>query len=52
MYKKIVHGKSGYIFSNHSYQRFPEIYTVRKFYEMSALSVNDFAIDVNPLVGF
>ncbi len=32
----------------------PEIYTVRKIYKMSALSVNNFAIyiDVNPLVRF
>ena len=30
----------------------PEIYTVRKFSEMSALSVNNLAIDVNPLVRF
>ena len=37
MYTKIVHGKS--------------TYTVRK-YKMSALSMNNFAIDLNPLVGF
>ncbi len=30
----------------------PEIYTVRKFSKMSALSMNNLAIDVNPLVGF
>ena len=30
----------------------PQIYTVRKISEMSALSVNNFAIDVNPLVRF
>ncbi len=30
----------------------PEIYTVRKFYEMSTLSVSNFVTDVKPLVGF
>ncbi len=29
-----------------------EIYTVRKFHKMSALSVKNFALDENPLVGF
>ena len=52
MYIKIVHGKSSYFFEiMHSIEtKAPKMYTVRKFNEMSALSVNNFAIDVNPLV--
>ncbi len=50
MYIKIVHGKSTYFFSNHANAL--DSYTARNFSEMSALSVNNFAIDVNPLVRF
>ena len=55
IYTKIVHMKSSYFFQiMHSinFHGPPEVYTVRKFYEMSTLSVNNIAIDINPLVRF